>query len=69
MEVSGLVVGEAWSVEYYPFAEVLPADVSSVGQCFFEFSALCVQQAFVVIFPARQRLLLQLLLKRQMRDG
>jgi len=40
MEVSGLVVGEAWGVESNLFTEVLPADSSSAGQRFFEFSAI-----------------------------
>jgi len=59
MKVSGLVVGEAWGVESDLLAEVLPADSSSAGQRFFEFSVICMQQAFVVLFPARQMRLLQ----------
>ena len=59
MEVFGLVVGEAWGVESNLFAEVLPADLSSAGYRSFEFSVIYMQQAFVVVFPARQMRLLQ----------
>ena len=68
MEVSGLVVGEAWGVESDPFAKVLPADSSSAGQRFFEFSVICMQQAFVVVFPPRQMRLLQYLVMLRIRE-
>ena len=68
MEVFGLVVGEAWGVESNLFAEVLPADSSSGGQQFFEFSVICMQQAFVVVFPARQVRPLQYLVMIRIRE-
>jgi len=68
MEVSGLIVAEAWGVESDLFTEVLAADSSSAGQRFFEFSVICMQQAFVVVFPARQMRPLQSLIMLRIRE-
>jgi len=68
MKVFGLVVGEAWGVESNLFAEVLPTDFSSAGQRFFQFSVICMQQVFVVVFPACQMRLLQCLGMLQIRE-
>ena len=59
MEIFGFVVGEAWGVESNLSTEVLLADFSSADQRSFEFSVIYMQQAFVVVFPARQMRLLQ----------